>query len=361
MDVVEVPEANDWNLAQLHKPSGSYNYTADLSGDLEYLMRSGRGLLPFRTDDTRLLGNRKEPVPNPAQATLENLLDLAKFDPTDEYVAGLQTMWFARLAVDDPSSLARERCVEELGRHGERLGIGLPVPLPPDAKPVGPGELGPALAELIREYRLSLQRTLDERDVARMDEVCDALQALVLDLEGARRVLYVANQLLRRSSPTELTRPRVVELSRDVQRRCVEQALARALGDPVAAVRAAAIVACTRAAGTAVLGPILLQLDREPSDLVVLSVMRLVAEHGLPDKPEGLDEAAHEQLRERWLEHIYDIAVDAPDGQLRVHGMRALERCLGPGIESLRPEEWERWWLERRRARPAAAVGGPAP
>jgi hypothetical protein len=358
---VKSPGAKDWNLSQLHRSSGSYHYTAELVGDFEFVMRSGTANLPLKSAVKRPLGGDKKPVPNPAAATLENLLALAAFDDEDERTIGLQVMWFARLAVQDPSILARERCVLELARFGRRLPIDVPEPLPPEAMPLGPDALGEELALLVREYRRLLEVGGTDRERQDdLDRVCRRIEASVFDLDGGRRILFAVNHLLNGLGARAPARPPLERLSRAAQKVCIELALAEALGDPAPLVRAAALRSSVEAVGTGVLAPILLQLDREQSIEVQAAVMVLVAERGLPDVPASLDEAAAERLRERWLEVIYERAVGQPDGHLQLQAMQALAKVLPPGAGSLRDEDWEQYWLARRdAARKARAERGP--
>jgi hypothetical protein len=268
-------------------------------------------------------------------------------------------MWYCRLTLDDPSALVRERCVLELGPLGQRVDIATPAPLPPGAEPAGPDELSEPLTTLIREFRLAKERgELTPGERVELDAACRELEATTLDVDGGRRVLYTAGQLLRSLSARDPARAPLERLSRDVQRRSIQQALAAALTDEAAVVRAAAVEATVRAAGTAVLGPILLQLDPNRSDLVAVRVIDMVAEYGLPEPAEGLEGAEYVEARETWLAILYGLAVNHPDGHVRVHAMRALTAVEDPGVDSLREEDWERWWLAREaRPGPAAAEG----
>src|SRR5690606_1940092 len=114
------------------------------------------------------------------------------------------------------------------------------------------------------------------------------------------------------------------ELSLDLQVRLVHLGLAAARADDSPVVRSAGLIASTRIAGPAVLAPLLTDLDREPADEVVVTVLRLVAEHGLPGPGPGREGAAYTEAREQWLRQLQFLAVQHREGHVRVNAMQAL-------------------------------------
>jgi hypothetical protein len=144
-------------------------------------------------------------------------------------------------------------------------------------------------------------------------------------------------------------------LSEELQRRCVRQALAKALVDTEPRVRAAAVEASVASAGTKVLDEFLLQLDREASPEVLLRIVDLVRANGLPEGvPEG-SQLTPEEARERRLQKLMELLV-RPESSVRVGAMRALGSVSQAGFSSLREEDWQAWWLARVAARTAEPV-----
>ena len=123
-----VVESKDWNLEQLHEANGHHRYIGALEGDFEYFMRQ-KVAAPLVSAGSTLAVKTPKSVEAPADECLDNLIALEEFDPGDPRVAGLQVEWFARLAVDDPWRLSRERAMLALGRAGQRVGAGLPEAL----------------------------------------------------------------------------------------------------------------------------------------------------------------------------------------------------------------------------------------
>jgi hypothetical protein len=111
----QVSEAKIHNLDELHDAESRHRYNAALEGDFEFVMRHKvLGALNF--SGTRLTAKNKAEVEAPADACLENLIELAEIETTDPGVFGRQIEWFARLAVEDPWSLSRERAITALAK-----------------------------------------------------------------------------------------------------------------------------------------------------------------------------------------------------------------------------------------------------
>jgi hypothetical protein len=118
-----------WNLEQLHAEDSSYKYTGALMGDLEYLLRQqlfGPSVL-FQSGLAR-----KDPsaIEDPSGETLDALIGLMELSPSDRLTRARQIQWFARLAVEDPSALCRERAF--LGLAFAAAGL---APIEPQAAP----------------------------------------------------------------------------------------------------------------------------------------------------------------------------------------------------------------------------------
>lgn len=350
LDLVSIPEAKAWNLEQLHTPQTEHRYSADLQGDVTFVMRRlFSGIGPGEGLDARR--GEPKPVRDPNRRCHENLLELATFTGADPLVSSLQVEWAARLAVQDPWVLSREAATLLLGRAGARLGLEWPPPAPSPEPPVGPERLGELLAGLVRAFREELAAGGGS---GRLAAACAELGSLEFELEGGRRALRTVRTLLAASG----TRPQAAPLralSGDLQRHLVHLGLASALADPAPRVRAAALVARVEAAGPGTLGPLLERLEEQHADLVAVTALRLVAEHGLPPPGPGLEGERYAELRERWLAQLHYHAVQHRQGWVRVNAMRALGRATGGELVSLREEDWVHWW-ESRRA-PGAAEG----
>lgn len=358
LDGCKVVQAKAWNLNELHDESTHHRYTAAIEGDTEYF---------FRHVVTGSLGaganfEKKEPVAieDPAQTCLENLVELGEHDGSSAEVAAIQVEWFARLAVLDPWMLSRERAVLGLARAARRLSAGIPTPLPKEAVPAGAQAASEALAGLVRAARPVLDRGSRAAASERLDleAACQVVTDLVLDLEGARRLLRATAELAGAVGDQNDAGKPLLRLAEDLQRRCIRQALAKALVDAEPRVRAAAVEASVASAGTNVLDEFLLQLGRENSPEVLLRVVDLVREQGLPTGvPEGSKMTA-EEARERRLEALMDLLV-RPETSVRVGAMRALGGVSQAGFSSLREEDWQAWWLARVAQRPVKPAVSP--
>ncbi len=346
-----VVDAKAWNLKELHDDTGHHRYSGALESDMEFFFR--HQVAPsFAVGGARFEDKTAIAIPDPATACLENLIGLEAFGDRDPHIAAMQVEWFARLAVSDPARLSRERAVHGLARAGARLSAGIPTALAKDQTPAGPEAVGEALAGLVRASRPVLERGLRATAAQRLDldAACQVIEGMTLDVDGARRTLRAAADLSAAAGAGNLAAAPLSRLSEELQRRCVRQALAAALFDPEPLVRAAAVEAAVKSAGSRVLNEILVQLPHEMSPEVLVRVMDVVRHVGLPDVAPADSNATPEQWREIRLTLIYDL-LDRPESAVRVGAMRALARVSDAGIASLREEDWQSWWLSRREKR----------
>jgi hypothetical protein len=355
-----VIESKDWNLEQLHDASGRHRYTAALEGDFEFFLRQ-RVAAPLVSAGSTLAVKSPKGVDAPADECLDNLIALEEFDPADPRVAGLQVEWFARLSVDDPWRLARERAILALGRAGERLNVGMPEALGQGEQPTGPEALGSALASLVKSARPVMERGRRAGETAELDldASCQLIEKMTLDIAGARRALRATVDLTRASGLNSPAAAPLGRLNASLQRVCVRRALAAGLLDKDDVVRAAAIEASVACAGNSVLPPVLQQLGREPSAEVVVRVMQLVRRVGLPEPPAALAPEEREKARNASLGELVRVLETRTEGEVRVSAMLALAKVSGTNMQSLREEDWHAWWAARQTngAAPQSAPG----
>jgi hypothetical protein len=352
-----VVDSKDWNLRQLHDNQGHHQYTGALEGDTQFFWRQ-RIAAPLLSAGSTLAVKSPKPIEDPAGECLANLVELEDFDASDPRVAGLQVHWFSRLAAEDPWRLSRERAVLALGRAGRRLDAGVPVGLPAGVQATGPEALGSALASLVKSARPIVDKGKHAGEMAEidLDASCQVVEHMTLDIEGARRALLVAVELTRSAGLNNHAMAPVWRMSESLQRTCVRLGLAAGLTDHEAVVRAAAIEASVVCAGTRVLIPVLAQLGHEPSTEVLVRVMKLVREAGLPEPAPELSTAEREAARTSWLGAIYQLVQGRTEGEVRVSAMLTLSRVSGASFASLREEDWQAWWLARQ-----ASTSGETP
>jgi hypothetical protein len=342
------------NLDQLHASSGRHNRSGDLVGDVTWVMRHGVGGL-FQGLGAEALDRPSRRIESPLEECLENLNELSGFDSGDSRTAAYQVIWFSRLAVEDPWRLSRERCVIELGNAGRRLRLADRPLQPPPAEPAGPEPVRAALQPVFESAAPLLRLGRGSRaDVQRFEQALAGLDRLELDLQGGLRVLEAVTLLRGRKRAL----PGTLELSEKLQRLCVSEALLRALRDlppegeagrsgwESPPVRAAAVMASTRAFGGQALAGLVDQVTRETEPQVQAAVLRAVRVYGLPT-PQGLAPTEVERLHLRWTESIVGLAVGRLDPRVRVAAMGALGQISGREPYSLREEVWQAWWEER--------------
>lgn len=352
LDLVDVPGTKVWNLDQIHTPEGKHRFSASLAGDLEYLIEFG---LFRRFGRESGLGGEPEPLLAPADRCLEELLELASFSPRQDEVAALQIAWFARLAVEDPWTLSRERCVLELGPLGAHCGAGAPRALEEGQTPLGPDEVGALIARLVAAERARIAG--EQGASAALEEAVRRAREATLDVPGGFRVLRAVTALL--GPRGRAGKDALASLEKDLEGRLVRLALARSLGDEAPRVRAAALRASVECGGPALIAGFLLQLEREPAEDVLVTLCDLVREHGLPPDPPGLSPSDAAEVRRRQIAGLEALAVSHENGTVRVRAMEALAAALPGAPTSLREEDWVRWSRERRDA--AAPPAQPAP
>src|SRR5262249_43249355 len=151
----------------------------------------------------------------------------------------------------------------------------------------GPDAVSEALAGLLRASRPALDHgsRMTATEKLDLDSACQVVSGMTLDLDGARRLLHASVDLVAAIGAGKPAAAPISDLALELERRCIRYALADALKASEGIVRAAAVEAALRSAGTGVLDPILLQLDNEPAQEVVVRVLDLVREVGLPDGP----------------------------------------------------------------------------
>lgn len=325
-----------WNLKQLHDETSHHRYSGALEGDTEYFLRhevtrlfTGVGI------SMRFAEKSPSEIEDPSAECLDVLLDLQNVSNVDARTRALQVEWFARLAVEDPSRLSRERCAYALGNAGRAIEAGMPGKLSAKAPVAGAPAVGAALTSLIAAAKPWTDGSATSASELDLVAACDVVRGLVLDLDGARRALDLTAELLDKL-PRRATKP-IEELARDLERMCVRQALATALVDTDPWVRAAAVQGSVECGGPRVLDAILAQLEREPAPEVLIRVMWIVRTRGL-----GAEES--DARRRHWTRSIYALMSTHPDPSVRVAAMAALGKISGAQLASLREEDWQDWW-----------------
>lgn len=342
------------NLGQLHDEATRHRYHGVLESDLEFFLRHEvAGVL--RGAGARLAEKDPSGIEDPSQHCLENLVDLQRYSADDPRSRALRVEWFARLAVDDPARLSRERATLALGPIGGAIEAGVPVALPKEQQPAPAQTVSDACAALVRGVRGRLDpASLEGKPALGVDDACKAIEALVLDREGARRALSAVSQLATIRGLGDAEEERLLRTATDLERRLVRQSLAAALKDPEPIVRAAAVEASVACAGVAVLDSMLLHLEREPAPEVLVRLLTIVRARGLPEAPAELPAKDRSAWREHQLDALYALLVTRPEGEVHAAAMLALSRVAGAGFESLRAEDWQAWF-KTRRSLPAAA------
>ncbi|MBL8859491.1 MAG: hypothetical protein JNL28_13360 [Planctomycetes bacterium] len=335
-----VTEAKIYNLEQLHDENSHHRYRAALEGDWEYVLRH-KLLSVFKLAGANL--NEKSPskVEAPADECLANLIALEEADPRDPFIAGRQVEWFARLSVEDPWSLSRERAVTGLAQAGERLAAGLPRALGGDQVPATPEILAEHLTRVVKAMRAVIERQGTRAELLR---ACDDVRELDLDLAGARRALRVACELVKAAGTRDPDLEPLAAWNADLQRVCITRALALAIDDKEPRVRAAALASSARIGGRAAVDTVLFdRLMRESEPVVTIAIVDTLARLG----PEALEDKPGGKSRGDWLRALYTLVERSRDSEVRVHAMLALGRLSGSGLSSLREEDWQSWWYAR--------------
>ncbi len=350
-------EVKVWNLEQLHAGDSRHRYQAALQGDTGWFWRrqilgifQGAGAQYASAVDL-------EEVDNPAAECLENLIALQERARVDGPPDPRHVEWFARLAVEDSSKLSRERAVLGLAGLGARLPIGLPSRLGADQTPAGPDVLAPVLEELVRAVRGLVEgKPNAESEVVRS---AAAVRALDLDLAAGRRALRASAELSAVVDRGDQESTDLAQLVQHLESLCVRRALAAALEDKDELVRAAAVRGVAATGGARGFDAVLYDRMRtETAAMPLRALLEVLAEHGLPQAPAGGPPLAH--TSEDWLKFIQVLAVQHPEGELRVRAMQTLQVVAAPEVQSLREEDWYRWWLARKEAGNSTATNGAA-
>jgi hypothetical protein len=344
----KVADSHAWNLNEIHDEATHHRYTGRIEGETEYFWR-------HEVAGSLVVGGAKfedktpVAVPDPATTCLENLIALEDYGDQNARTVGLQIEWASRLAAADPWRLTRERAAYMLGRAGQKITAGIPTGLPEGSHASGPGAVSEALSGLLRASRPALDHgsRMTATEKLDLDSACQVVAGMTLDLDGARRLVHVTVDLAATIGAGKKAAAPIADLALELERRCVRFALADALKDTDPIVRAAAVGAAVRCAGTDVLDPILLQLENEPAQEVVVAVLDLVRDVGLPQGTLHGNIAGQqwtpEQAKMARLGAIYKV-VGRPEGWVRVSAMRTLGAVSGAGFHSLREEDWQGWW-----------------
>jgi hypothetical protein len=334
-----------WNLEQLHDGESHHRYQADLQSDTGWFWR--RGVLGlFQGAGAQFAAQTStEKIEDPAGKCLENLLELQERSRGGSEPDPRHIEWFARLAVEDPSSLSRERAVLALAEFGALLPVGLPARLGADQVPAGPDVLAPVLEELVRSVRGVVEGAPDAE--AQVAKSCAAVRALDLDLAAGRRALRASAELERAVEHVDKYSTDLDALVRHIESLLVRRALAVAVTDKSEIVRAAAIHGIAATGGPRAFDAVLYErLRQENATRPLRSLMEVVAQYGLPVPEPGGRPLTHSQ--EEWIASIEALAVQHPEGEMRVRAMRTLQAVAAPELKSLREEDWYRWWLARK-------------
>lgn len=351
------------NLEALHTPDGLHHFEAVLYSGFEYEFRQGvKQLMP--TSQLALQEKPTKVIDDPCEVCLEQLVALQRADTSNVHEASLRLQQLVRWSAECPWVLSRERCLKGLMVEAERLDLRAhPVP-PPKGEPVGPDQLGDALAQLVAALRPALTEDLS-LDLGAVDAACQRMRELTYDLAGARRALTMVALLDQRAPAKQARFEPVRELHRELQRIAAQRALSSALADRAPfersgshsgwespRVRAMAITACARGLGPSALAELLATRMGPREDSEILRALAGEVEHlgRLPIEESGLAEADREPWRERWTDAFVGLATTHPDGSLRIAAMRALGAISGGELSSLREEDWLEWGMARKQA-----------
>jgi hypothetical protein len=357
------------NLGELHTDDGFHRYSAVQLSSWDWALRQELGGL-FSGGRVQLEEIPPKEIDDPNEACLEHLVELGRHTGEGGFARSQRIATYAEYIVSCPWKLSRERCAILLGREGRDLDLrGNPAPRA-SPTPAGADEVAGVLSELVAATRPLLEAKGEGYDAEALAAACEHLRGLDLDLDGARRTLLLTALLERRGGDKDERLQPLRELVLALQRLTVSRALTTALADRQpferqgsdpgwgdARVRGAAVEGWVQAGGPLALAEFLQQLDprEEIEPDVLLAILVGVAREGLPQEIPGASERDVAQLNERWISALLGIALDHPDGRLRVAAMHALSRISGGELASLREEDWLAW-IEARRAAPAEAA-----
>lgn len=330
-DPLSLPRARVENLKQLHDGHGGYRYHGELLGDFGYLIE-------VTTGRQRDLVSTGSAITNPGHETLVNLVELLQMPPGRSGAADLQIEWCARLVSEDPSELVRERAALGLGEVGAWIGMGELVPPPGGVVYATPEEVAAGLEGLLRSLRLAREGAPEDGTVGR---ACAQVVGMSLNLDGAWRLLGVLPGLSNLAQSPEASAA-IVDLRQHLRETLVNDGVDRALSDGSDRVRTAGLRAMVTIAGGHSLVGLLSQPRPGWSETVVLGIVDLVADVGIP-----FSELPVAQ-RGRCLSTLLGWSADHPAERVRVRSMIALRRLVPDGPASLREEDWLAWEREVR-------------
>jgi hypothetical protein len=354
LDFVDLPESRLANLEALHTPGGGHRYSAKMVGDFGFTVGH---------QDANVLGVRlgqppsadraargEESFPNPSEKCLELLTELLDFDSADRpRLAGLQVSWCARIGLDDPSQLCRERAARGLGPLGKDLGITSLLFLPPEEPRADPDEAAGLIADLIGALRVEREGLLTRSrdDAPNLEQAIEAVRETTFDIDGARRMLVAVGAMWASVGEDSPEGELLNELNRHLRSRTIRLVLGRAIADESPVVRAAANRASVEAGGMVMLARRMDVLLREHDPRALRPFFRLLLELGLPEQLEEISAQDYAELRELWLQTLVEHAVENPDSTLRVKAMQVLTKVTETGPDTLREEDWQAWWYDR--------------
>lgn len=332
-----VADAKVWNLREVHHPDGRAKHVGSLHSDFEHQLRSLLESMRFRAGAAP---EEQEEIEDPISECLENLLELSKCNQKDPHLLATTIEMVTWIAGDCEYALSRERCALELADLGELLGINGPLELPPDASPAGPEEVATAIQDLTRDALPALEYENDALRAAPLRERCAEVAELVLDRDGARRLLAVANLLASRGSDQAPSLAPARDLRLDLARRCAGLGLAVLLADPHPRVRGAAFRS-SLALSPVVSSERIEQGLSDESPEVKVEAVRALARAGT-----GVDDGKDERF---WTDRLIGLLRQSSDGELSIAICRSLaQRTARPS--DLHPENWIAWWEEQEGA-----------
>ena len=383
-----------YNLREVVHSDGRAKRTGRPMSGLEYEFR--QSLEGLRVSFAGLGGDGGDgPAPaikDPLGDSVEALLELQHLSGEDVLESGQMVEAFTWMSEPGVRYLmARERAVLALGEAGARLGVDGPETRAAESEAASVEEVAAALRGVVGQLQVQVAAaragasiedavqaaaepipetlslfddpppaTTEAVELApaaapqvapepqSLSEACEAVRALDLDRYGARRALSLLNALLRLPNLNEEERATLSDLSWELQRTCVGLALFGALNDPHHIVAAAGIEASVVSSGNS--RPDVLRAGLQPVHPVVLErSLRMVRQYGLPDFERELDLAEEEVLRESFLFRLVNLTRHS-DLRASVAACRALGAVSGAPFESLRFEDWVRWWRERPEA-----------
>lgn len=378
--------ASDNNLRELHSEDGRHKRSGRLLSHYSYATRVGvMGLLrsvgvkPKEADVSR--------ISDPLEVCVRTLHDLAKFDSEDDWTRALQIEHFSRIAVNDPWKLSREVACNALGRIAASAGHGAKPPVNAAGPFAEEEAVRDRLQRLIRAATAVARSEPGEElaEIAGVDagtqpavsvaEACRGVLELELDLEDSQRVLRLTSLLQRSRLGGDARLAGVKELRESVEHRCVSIALQSALSDREPAggetlgsdpgwrkpsVRAAAVRACVRVWGKPVLAELLVSAHTRGDDPApLIELMRAVERVGLPEAPATATPEQDQRMVAAWKRFVWRVAVDHPDGTVRIAALGALGKISGLGRFSLRDEDWLPWAREAGVLEAPPAPGRP--